>query len=44
MIEIENNSQESFELQTAIQVLGISLVSMTKNRYNIVFNKGISRS
>ncbi len=44
MIEIKDNSPESFELPAAIQVLGISLVSMTKNRYNIVFNKGISRS
>ena len=44
MIEIENNSQESFEVPEPIQVLGISLVSMTKNRYSVVFNKGISCS
>ena len=44
MIEIKNNSPKSFELPIAVQVLGISLVSMTKNRYNLVFNKGISRS
>jgi len=44
MIEIENISQESLVLPKAIQVLGLGLVSMTPNRYNIVFNKGISRS
>ncbi len=44
MIEIEDISQESLELQKEIQVLGIGLISMNQNRYNIVFNKGISRS
>lgn len=44
MIEIDDISQESLDLQKEIQVLGIGLVSMTQNRYNIVFNKGISRS
>jgi len=44
MIILEDISQESLELPKAIQVYGIGLVSMTQNRYNIVFNKGISRS
>ena len=44
MIEVEDISQELLESQKAIPVLGIGLVSMTQNRYNIVFNKGISRS
>ncbi len=44
MIGLEDNSQESSELPKAIQVLGISLVSLNKNRYNIVFNRGIHRS
>lgn len=44
MIELEDISQKSLELPKAIQVLGIGLVTMTENRYNIVFSKGISRS
>jgi len=44
MIVLEDIYQESLDAPKAIQVLGIGLVSMTKNRDNIVFNKGISRS
>jgi len=44
MIVLEDIYQESLEVPKTIQVLGISLVSMTQNRYNIVFNKGTSRS
>ncbi len=44
MIVLEDIYQESLDAPKAIQVLGIGLVSMTENRYNIVFNKGISRS
>jgi hypothetical protein len=44
MIELDDISQDSLVLPKAIQVLGIGLVSMTENRYNLVFNKGISRS
>lgn len=44
MNKVEDNSQESSEVPKAIQVLGISLVSLTQNRYNIVFNRGINRS
>ncbi|NVM16480.1 MAG: hypothetical protein HWN80_02110 [Candidatus Lokiarchaeota archaeon] len=44
MTEVDNISQESLELQKVIPVLGIGLVSMSQNRYNIVFIKGISRS
>ncbi|MHA1460681.1 MAG: hypothetical protein ACTSO8_04290 [Promethearchaeota archaeon] len=44
MIVLEDIYQESLDSPKAIQVLGIGLVSMTKSRDNIVFNKGISRS
>jgi len=44
MIVLEDIYQESLDAPKAIQVLGIGLVSMTKNRDNIVFNKGISLS
>ena len=44
MIVLEDIYQESLAAPKAIQVLGMGLVSMTKNRSNIVFNKGISRS
>jgi len=44
MITLNDKSQESLVLPKAIRVLGIGLVSMTRYRYNIVFNKGISCS
>ena len=44
MIELEDFIQESLALTKEVQVLGISLVSLSPNRYSIVFNKGISRA
>lgn len=44
MIVLEDIYQKSLAAPKAIQVLGMGLVSMTKNRSNIVFNKGISHS
>ncbi len=44
MIVLDDVYQESLDSPKVIQVLGIGLVSMTKKRHNIVFNKGISRS
>ncbi|MFX0074277.1 MAG: hypothetical protein ACFE96_02460 [Candidatus Hermodarchaeota archaeon] len=44
MIVLEDIYQESLELPSTIQVLGFGLVSMNRNRHNIVFNKGVSRS
>ena len=44
MIVLDDIFQESLDSPQVIQVLGIGLVSMTGNRHNIVFNKGISRT
>ncbi|MFX0074998.1 MAG: hypothetical protein ACFE96_06115 [Candidatus Hermodarchaeota archaeon] len=44
MIGLEDNSQKSSDLGKKIQVLGIGLITLTDNQYNIVFNRGINRS
>ncbi|MHA2289582.1 MAG: hypothetical protein ACXABG_12420 [Promethearchaeota archaeon] len=44
MIELVDNTPELLELPKAVQVLGIGVVSLSTNRYSIVFNKGISSS
>lgn len=44
MIGLEHNSQKSSNLRKKIQVLGISLITLSDNRYNIVFNRGINLS
>ena len=44
MIGLGDNSQKSLDLRKKIQVLGIGLITLSDNRYKIVFNRGINRS
>ena len=44
MIVIEKGHQELLDIPTAMDILGIGIVSITDRNSNLIYNKGISRS
>ena len=44
MIVLENGHQELLDNPTAMDLLGVGIVSITEKNSNIIYNKGISRS
>jgi len=44
MIVIEKGHQELLDSPTAMDILGIGIVSITDRNSNLIYNKGISRS
>jgi len=44
MIVLEKNHQEILDSPTALDILGVGIVSITEKNSNLIYNKGISRS